>query len=63
MTLTGRKLLAAFDALDSGDKREVTVEVLRRSSGSDDLADEAFDEMAAKLFRGYDAEESAGAHR
>jgi hypothetical protein len=61
MTQTARDLLAAFEALDPPDKREVAVEILRRSAGVEELPDEGFDELAADIFRNYDVEEKAGA--
>ena len=62
MTETARDVLTAFDALDPADKRQVAAEILRRSAGQDDLPNQAFDELAAEVFRGYDAEEAAGAN-
>lgn len=61
MNQTVRSLLQAFDALPPADKREVAVEILRRTTSGDELPDDAFDELAAEVFRGYDAEESANA--
>ena len=61
MTVTARDLLAAFDALPPTDKQEVAAEILRRSAETGDLPDEALEELAAEVFRGYDAEEAAGA--
>ena len=61
MTETARDLLDAFEALDPIDRQEVVAEILRRSAGANGLSDESFDELAAELFRGYDAEESASA--
>jgi hypothetical protein len=63
MSTVARDLLNAFDALDPAEKREVAVEILRRSMGAGELPDQAFDDMAAELFVGYDAEETAGADR
>lgn len=61
MTATASELLAAFDALDPIERQQVAVEILRRSAGTDDLPDKAFDELADELFQSYDAEEAAGA--
>jgi hypothetical protein len=61
MSTTARELLSAFEALSPADQHQVTAEILRRSAGADDLPDTAFDELAAELFRGYDAEEAARA--
>jgi hypothetical protein len=55
------KILAAFDELDVDAKHEVAAEILRRSAGVDQLCGEAFDELAAEVFGGYDAEEANGA--
>jgi hypothetical protein len=61
MTIAAHQVLAAFNALDPKDKQQVAVEILRHSSGTGELTNEAFDELAAEVFRSYDAEESAGA--
>ena len=61
MTATARNLLDAFDTLDPAEKQQVAAETLRRSPGVDGVSDETFDELAAELFRGCDAEEAAGA--
>jgi hypothetical protein len=37
------------------------VEILRRSTDTGELGDDTFEELAAEVFRGYDAEESGGA--
>jgi hypothetical protein len=63
MSADAHDILAAFDALGPSDKQQVAVEILRRSAGIDQLTDQSFDEMAAELFRSYDAEESASADR
>jgi len=57
LTATARDLLAAFESLAPTEKQEVAVEILRRCAGVHGLADEAFEELAAELFRSYDAEE------
>ena len=62
MAADARDVLTAFDALDPDEKQQVAAEILRRSAGVDDLPDEAFDGLAAELFRGYDAEEATGAN-
>jgi hypothetical protein len=61
MTSTAHEVLAGFDALSLADRRKVMAEILRRSAATDALSDAAFDELAAELFRGYDAEEAARA--
>lgn len=61
MTTAARDLLTAFDALSPADQQQVAAEILRRSAGTGDLPEAAFDELAAELFRGYDAEEAARA--
>jgi hypothetical protein len=58
MTVTARKLLAEFDALPPGDQHQVAAEILRRTAETGDLPDTALDELAAELFRTYDAEEA-----
>jgi hypothetical protein len=61
MTETARSLLTAFDALPPAEQQQVVVEILRRTAAADDLPETALDELAAELFRGYDAEEVAHA--
>jgi hypothetical protein len=61
MSTSARNLLAAFDALPPAEQQQVVVEILRRTAPADDLPESAFDELAAELFRGYDAEEAARA--
>jgi hypothetical protein len=61
VTSSARDLLAAFDALPPEEQRQVAAEILRRTAPAGDLPDAAFEELAAELFRGYDAEEAAGA--
>ena len=57
-----RDLLAAFAALPPDEQQQVVAEMSRRAiSGTGDLSDAAFDELAAELFRGYDAEEAGRA--
>jgi hypothetical protein len=61
MTATARKLLADFDALSPDDQQQVAAEILRRTAKASDLSEAALDELAAELFRGYDAEEAGRA--
>lgn len=61
MTATARNLLAAFDALPPDEQQQVAAEILRRTAATGDLPEAALDELAAELFRGYDAEEAAHA--
>ena len=63
MTSIARQVLAAFDALDPMEKREVLIEVLRRAPANDPLTEQDFDRLGAELFQSYDAEEAAGADR
>ena len=66
MTAIARKLLAAFDGLPPDEQEQVAAEILRRTAAADDfddLPDAAFDQLAAELFRGYDAEEGTRANR
>jgi hypothetical protein len=58
MTASVRDVLAAFDALGPTEKREVLVEVLRRSPGDGSVSDEGLDALASEVFHGYDAEEA-----
>jgi hypothetical protein len=62
MTASARDLLAAFDALSPAEQQQVAAEILRRSVATDDLPEAALHELAAELFRGYDAEEAARAN-
>jgi hypothetical protein len=61
MTETVRDLLRAFDALSPAEQHEMAAEILRRSAPDGDLSEAALTELAAELFRGYDAEEAARA--
>jgi hypothetical protein len=56
-----RDLLAAFDALPVDEQRQVVAEILRRATAAGDLPDEGLNDLAAELFRSYDAEEAARA--
>jgi hypothetical protein len=60
MTEPACDLLRAFDTLSPAEQQQVAAEILRRTAAADDLSDAAFDELAADLFRAYDAEEAAG---
>jgi hypothetical protein len=62
MTVAAQQVLAAFNALAPEDQQKVAVEILRKSATSGELSDEAFDEIAADVFRSYDAEESGSAN-
>jgi hypothetical protein len=61
MTTAAREVLAAFEALPPAEQREVVAEILRRNTEYGDLPEAALDELAAELFRTYDAEEAARA--
>lgn len=61
MTTTARDLLAAFDTLTPEEQQQVAAEIYRRTPPTGELPDAAFEELAAELLRGYDAEEGAGA--
>jgi hypothetical protein len=61
MTATARNLMAAFDALPPDEQRQVAAEILCRTAAAGDLPETALDELAAELFRGYEAEEAARA--
>jgi hypothetical protein len=61
MTETMRDVLRAFDALPPAEQNQVAAEILRRWTPDEDLPGAALDELAAELFRGYDAEEAPGA--
>ena len=63
MTAPSRVVIAAFDALAPEEQQEVAAIILRRTASAEDLPEEALTELAAELFRGYDAEESARAQR
>lgn len=58
MSETVRDLLRAFDALSLAEQNEVAAEILRRWTPGGNLPDAALDELAAELFRRYDAEEA-----
>ncbi len=61
MTTAASEVLKAFDALPLAERQEVAVEILRRSAPADELPEGAFEELAAELFCGYDAEEAGHA--
>ncbi|HTU17815.1 MAG TPA: CRISPR-associated endonuclease Cas2 [Gemmataceae bacterium] len=63
MTTAVQQLLNAFDNLPETDKHEAVAEILRRVSASveGDVPESALNELAAELFRSYDAEEDARA--
>jgi len=63
MTTSALNLLAAFDALPLEEKQQVVAEILRRTAPAGEMSESAFDELAAEIFRGYDAEEAARADR
>ena len=58
MTASVRDMLAAFDGLSPAEQQQVAAELLRRSVAAGDLPEAALHELAAELFRGYDAEEA-----
>jgi hypothetical protein len=57
MTQTVCDLLKVFDALPPAEQHLAATEILRRWMPDRDLPDKALDELAADLFRNYDAEE------
>lgn len=61
MTPPVQQFLNTFDSLSEADKHEVAVEILRRWLPDRDVPDASLDELAAELFRSYDAEENARA--
>ncbi len=61
MTAAARDVLNAFEALPALERQQVAAEILRRSAAHDDLPEETLHELAAELFRQYDAEEAARA--
>jgi hypothetical protein len=62
MTQSARELLSAFEALPPSEQQELAAEILRRSAGRGELTDDTLDDLAAELFRSYDAEETSGGH-
>ena len=63
MIATAQELLAAFEALPTCEKKQVTDELLRRSWDDGDLPETSLNEIAAELFRSYDAQETSRADR
>ena len=61
MTAAVRELLNTFDTLSDADKREATVQLLRRvvDEESGDVPEEALVAAAEELFLGLDAREAA----
>ncbi len=60
MTVTGEKLLISFERLTEPEKRDLAIEVVRRTDifGSPDLSDEEQDLAAEDLFLALDREEA-----
>jgi hypothetical protein len=58
MTTTARNLLAAFEALEPTDQKQVATEILRRYAADGDLTAPELDELASDVFKSYDAEEA-----
>jgi hypothetical protein len=61
MTESVRDLLRVFDSLSAAEQHQAAAEILRRCTPQEGLSDVALDELAAELFRAYDAEEAARA--
>jgi hypothetical protein len=61
MTEPVRQLLRVFDALPLAEQSQAVAEILRRWAPEEGFPEKALDELAAELFRGYDAEEASGA--
>jgi hypothetical protein len=61
MTTTAHAVLAAFADLSPSEQHQVAAEILRRSANTDEMPEGALEELAAELFRRYDAEEAARA--
>lgn len=58
MTTAASDLLATFNSLSPTEQHEVAAEILRRTADRGDLPAAALDELAAEVFRSYDAEEA-----
>ncbi len=58
MTAAARDLLTAFEALLPEEQQQVAAAILRRTAPTGDRPEAALDELAAELFRGYDAEQA-----
>src|SRR5262249_2312340 len=63
MTTSALNLLPALDGLPPEEKQQVVAEILRRTAPAGEMSEAAFDELAAEVFRGYDAEEASRADR
>ncbi len=63
MTTAVKQLLKTFDNLSAGERREVTLELLRRSAMEDygPLSDDALAELADETFLELDAREAEDA--
>ncbi len=61
MTEAVRDLLRVFNSLSPAEQHEAAAEILRRWTPDGGLPDAALDELAAELFRAYEAEEAARA--
>jgi hypothetical protein len=56
MSRTAEELLLTFESLSPTEQQQVVAEILRRLAVHD--PESALNELAAELFRGYDAEEA-----
>jgi len=61
MSQNAIELLSTFDALTESEQLQIAAEIMRRTMPGGELPEAALDELAAELFRGYDAEEAAHA--
>lgn len=57
MSKVAQELLMAFDALPIAERHEVAVEIFRRTGATEDVPEEALQELAVDLLQSYDAEE------
>jgi len=60
MSEAARQLLSAFEALSPSDRRQVALEILRRSTSLEPVPAQGIDELADELFQAYDAEQIEG---
>jgi hypothetical protein len=61
MTAASRDLIAAFEALPPEERHQVAAVILHRTAPPEELPEAGLDELAAELFRSYDAEEDGRA--
>ncbi len=63
MNAIAQNLIDEFDLLDSENRREVVVEILRRVAGDGEIPEKAYAEIANEVFLMFDEEEASNGQR